>query len=234
MFTESMLESGLHRSAAHRWTPLASFAFQSALVAAIALFPILRNEGLPLVPPHTPVVLISTASVEPRPAPPHPTSGQTGTPFAARPFEQPSRIPPGIQPEPADPGAPVCFTCVHAQTGPIGDALPIGAGPVVVVRGPEPAKRPIVSDIDLGQLVHKVMPVYPEIARRVGVQGEVVLVAVIGRDGTVDALQVKSGPPMLVPAATEAVRQWRYRPFRLNGETIEVETQITVRFAMSR
>lgn len=234
MFTESMLESGLHRPAAHRWTPLASFAFQSVLVAAMALFPILRNEGLPLVSPRPPVIQISTIREEPRPEPPRPTNGHAGTAFAARAFEQPREIPRGVPQDPTDVGPPVCTTCFHAQSGPFGPAFPIGVGPGPVVRGPEPAKRVIVSEINLGQIVHKVMPVYPEIARRVGIQGEVVMVAVIGRDGTVEALQVKSGPPMLVPAASEAVRQWRYRPFRLNGETIEVETQITVRFAMNR
>ena len=78
------------------------------------------------------------------------------------------------------------------------------------------------------------MPAYPEIARRAGVQGEVVLMAVIDQQGAIQELQVKSGHPMLVTAATNAVRQWKYRPFRLNGAAIEVETQITVRFAMNR
>jgi protein TonB len=64
------------------------------------------------------------------------------------------------------------------------------------------------------------------------VQGPVVLDAVISKAGTIENLQLVSGHPMLVPAAIEAVRQWRYRPYVLNGEAIEVETRITVNFLL--
>ena len=74
---------------------------------------------------------------------------------------------------------------------------------------------------------------YPPLARSAGVQGPVVLFAVISKAGTIDNLRVVSGHPMLVPAAIEAVRQWRYRPYILNGQPIEVETQITVNFTLS-
>jgi protein TonB len=70
-------------------------------------------------------------------------------------------------------------------------------------------------------------------ARNVRVQGPVVLAAVIGKDGTIENLRLMSGHPMLVPAAMAAVSQWRYRPYILNGEAIEVETQITVNFILS-
>jgi periplasmic protein TonB len=78
-----------------------------------------------------------------------------------------------------------------------------------------------------------VQPVYPPIARNVHVQGAVVLAALIGKDGTIENLRLMSGHPMLVPAAMAAVSQWRYRPYILNGEAIEVETQITVNFILS-
>jgi protein TonB len=61
----------------------------------------------------------------------------------------------------------------------------------------------------------------------------VVLAAIISKEGTIEHLQALSGPPMLVAAALEAVRQWRYRPYVLNGEVIEVETQITVNFKLN-
>ena len=64
-------------------------------------------------------------------------------------------------------------------------------------------------------------------------QGEVVMHAIIGRDGTIASLQVVSGHALLAPAAIDAVRQWRYRPYTLNGEPVEVETLITVRFVLS-
>ena len=74
---------------------------------------------------------------------------------------------------------------------------------------------------------------YPPLARSVRVQGAVVLAALIGKEGTIENLRLVSGHPMLVPAAIAAVSQWRYRPYILNGEAIEVETQITVNFVLS-
>jgi len=82
-------------------------------------------------------------------------------------------------------------------------------------------------------LVHRVQPTYPPLARAARIQGPVVLQAVISKSGTIENLQVLNGHPMLVRSALEAVRQWRYRPYFLNGEPVEVETQITVNFILS-
>jgi protein TonB len=90
-----------------------------------------------------------------------------------------------------------------------------------------------VSRMMEGNLVHRVQPDYPPLARQVRVQGQVVLRAMINREGTIENLQVLSGHPMLVQAALDAVRQWRYRPCVLNGEPVEVETQVTVNFVLS-
>ena len=84
-----------------------------------------------------------------------------------------------------------------------------------------------------GNLIYRIQPEYPALARQVRVQGTVVLRAVISREGTIENLQVLSGHPLLVKAAMEAVRQWRYRPYVLNGEPVEVETQVTVNFILS-
>jgi protein TonB len=84
-----------------------------------------------------------------------------------------------------------------------------------------------------GNLIYKVQPVYPPLARSARVQGSVVLRAVISRAGTIENLQVLSGHPLLVKAAREAVEQWRYRPYILNGEPVEVETQVTVNFLLA-
>jgi protein TonB len=78
-----------------------------------------------------------------------------------------------------------------------------------------------------------VQPVYPPLARNARIQGPVVLAAVISKAGTIENLRVLSGHPMLVAAAIDAVSQWRYRPYILNSEPIEVETQITVNFMLS-
>ena len=84
-----------------------------------------------------------------------------------------------------------------------------------------------------GNLIYKVPPIYPAIAKSARVQGPVVLRAVISRTGTIENLQVLSGHPLLVRAAVEAVQQWRYRPYILNGEPVEVETQVIVNFLLA-
>jgi protein TonB len=84
-----------------------------------------------------------------------------------------------------------------------------------------------------GNLIHRVQPDYPSLARQARIQGVVVLRAVISREGRIENLQVLSGHPMLVPAAMEAVRQWRYRPYVLNDQPVEVETQVTVNFVLA-
>jgi protein TonB len=70
-------------------------------------------------------------------------------------------------------------------------------------------------------------------ARQARIQGAVLLEAVIAKDGSIENLHVISGHPMLSSAAVEAVKQWRYRPYTLNGQPVEVETQITVNFRLS-
>lgn len=84
-----------------------------------------------------------------------------------------------------------------------------------------------------GNLILRVQPDYPSLARQVRVQGQVVLRAIISREGTIEKLHVLSGHPMLVQAAVDAVRQWRYRPYVLNGEPVEVETEVKVNFVLS-
>ena len=84
-----------------------------------------------------------------------------------------------------------------------------------------------------GNLIHRVQPEYPQLARQARIQGPVILRAIINRDGRIENLQVLSGHPMLVQAAIDAVRQWRYRPYLLNDQAVEVETQITVNFTLS-
>ena len=78
----------------------------------------------------------------------------------------------------------------------------------------------------------RVQPVYPVLARQSGIQGVVVLHAIIDRDGRVSELRVISGHPLLVKAAIDAVNQWRYQPTLLNGQPVEVETTITVSFVL--
>ena len=95
-----------------------------------------------------------------------------------------------------------------------------------------PQRVQVKQGVMEGMILHKVAPVYPREARQNHVEGQVVLQAVIGKDGNIKDLKVLRGPAELVPAAVGAVQQWRYRPYRLNGEPVEVDTQITVNFML--
>jgi len=104
---------------------------------------------------------------------------------------------------------------------------------MVVPARPVAAKPLLVSHLAEANLLHEVQPVYPALARQARIQGTVELRAIIGKTGAIENLAVVRGHPMLAPAAVEAVKQWRYRPYLLNGEPIEVETDITVNFLLS-
>ena len=101
--------------------------------------------------------------------------------------------------------------------------------PVVLPKGTAQKVR-VSSGVVQGLLIHQVTPQYPPPARQARIQGTVVLLAVIGKDGTVQTLHVLSGHSMLIQAAMDAVRQWRYKPYYLNGEPVEVESQININF----
>ena len=107
----------------------------------------------------------------------------------------------------------------------------IGTAPTPVVKV-EPPKGPqrVSSGVIAGMKIGGITPTYPPIARAAHVSGAVVLHAIISKAGTIQNLQVISGPEMLRSAATEAVRTWRYKPYILNGSPTEVETTITVNF----
>ena len=84
-----------------------------------------------------------------------------------------------------------------------------------------------------GLLIRQIKPPYPELAKRARIQGSVLLHAVISREGRIEQLQVVSGHPLLINAAVDAVKQWVYRPYILNGDPVAVDTQITVNFTLN-
>jgi len=83
-------------------------------------------------------------------------------------------------------------------------------------------------------IINRVQPMYPPLARQTRISGTVRLHAIIGKDGSVQQLEVISGHPLLVQSALDAVRQWRYRPTLLNGEPVEVDTTIDVIFSLNQ
>jgi len=110
---------------------------------------------------------------------------------------------------------------VLPRTGVHPDVVPAPVGP-----------QHISSGVAIGLLVHRVVPQYPPIPRAIRLEGTVVLQATISKSGTIENLRVVSGPPPLQRAALDAVAQWRYRPYLLNGQPIEVETTVNVEFRL--
>jgi len=105
--------------------------------------------------------------------------------------------------------------------------------PSAVPKAATPQRVRVSQGVSQGLLIHKVQPTYPPLARQARIQGSVILQALIGKDGTIQNLHVVSGHPMLTNAALEAVKEWRYKPYFLNGEPVEVETTINVNFTLS-
>ena len=102
-----------------------------------------------------------------------------------------------------------------------------------VAHVPVATRIRISQGVSRGLLVSRVEPLYPAMAKTARVQGQVVLQAIISREGTIENLRVISGHPMLIQSAIEAVKQWRYKPYLLNGEPVEVETEILVDFRLT-
>ena len=115
--------------------------------------------------------------------------------------------------------------------GVIGSVL--SSTPVAVPKIATPQRVRVSSGVSTGLLIRKVPPTYPPLARQARIQGVVILQAQISKEGNIQNLQLISGHPMLAPAAIEAVKQWKYKPYLLNGEPVEVDTQVQVNFTLA-
>jgi periplasmic protein TonB len=226
MFRETLLESAPSSRKRKPW-PMA-MAFTAELVAATLLVVLpLLSTGVISVSAHVPIVTSLGRPDLHRPTP-HPPSGHgiSVSPVTivsiptccAHTYHDP------LPRDSSEPEGPP----ILGYTGPGVSNLPFsGPAPPPPPRHVGPIRRSIISE---GELVNRVDPVYPRIAVLTGTQGEVRLHALIAKDGSIQSLNVVSGPPLLVRAAVDAVQQWRYRPYYLNGEAVEVETFITVNF----
>jgi len=97
----------------------------------------------------------------------------------------------------------------------------------------QPSRVRVSQGLSAGLLIKKVTPRYPDDARQAHIQGQVVLNAVIGKNGDIEELTLASGHPLPAPAAIEAVKKWKYKPYLLQGQPVEVETQVVVNFSLS-
>ncbi len=108
----------------------------------------------------------------------------------------------------------------------------LGTGSAPVVKPAAPKKVAVSSGVMAGNVLVKTQPTYPAIAKAARIQGTVVLSATISKTGSIENLTVVSGPQMLAQSALDAVRSWRYKPYLLNGEPVEVQTQVNVTFTL--
>jgi periplasmic protein TonB len=242
MFADSLWDSPWANRSRRGWTTLVSFAFQALAVGSLLLLPLIYTSGLPPLqwaerviapapPPAAPPpeVLARTSSA--------PLSNVAADGRLVAPPTIPSRIAQFTEtapPPPPDIGAFGVGNSTGDRTTANGVWNSLGNGLNLAQPPPAPVLRPPrVSRMMEGNLIHRVQPDYPTLAKIAHVQGTVVLHAVIGKDGKIKDLHVVSGSPLLVRAAKDAVNQWRYRPYILNGEPIEVDTQVTVSFVLS-
>jgi protein TonB len=238
MFEDSTFEStGRIRTRSRGWM-VAAFLFNGSILLTMILIPLIYPEALPRQ-------LVNILLEAPRPPAPAPKPVQQ---VAARPRREipemedghlfaPPKIPITIRmipsPEPAD-GNTVVGAADLGQGGPDPGAIFHEHGPTPAVRQDVTGPVRLSSTMVAGLLVEKVLPAYPSIAKETHTEGVVVLQATISKSGTIENLRVESGPPMLRQAALEAVSNWRYRPYLLNGKPVEVETTVNVVFRLTQ
>jgi periplasmic protein TonB len=241
MFTDSLLDSPWDNRYGRGWSMIASFAVQAAIVGSLLVLPLIYTSGLPRF-----AVLVSSPVVAPSSAPLAAThSRATSTPgtheHAIGIMVAPPSVPRTIEPGdgttvPAAPDLGSVGAPYGSDERASGNGVGHGTGSgfdVAAPPPPPPVAQPRVSRMMEGNLIYRVQPDYPSLARLARIQGAVVLRAVISKQGTIENLQAISGPPMLMKAAVDAVQRWRYRPYLLNGESVEVDTEITVNFVLS-
>jgi protein TonB len=244
LFSDSLLESGSPERRRRGFATTVSFAFQCVVVGVLLIVPLMFTEALP-----TQQLLTFLVASPPPPPPPPPAAApvakvvQTDMLNTGQ-LRTPTRIPRKVEmireeeaPPPAISGGVVGGIPGGVPGGQLGGVIGgiIGSTSTsTIIPKLEPVKRVRISQgVTRGMVISKTEPKYPKIALAARVTGVVLLKAVISKEGKIRELEVVSGHPLLVPAAIEAVKQWRYRPYLLNGEPVEVETNITVTFQIA-
>ena len=243
MFEDSLIESGGRLRTKRGMTTTLSFVLQAVFVGVLVLIPLLFTEALPKGQ-------LMTFLVAPPPPPPPPPPAaapvhvvkQVQTDIVNGQLRTPTKIPQKVQMIKEDEAPPEMSSA--GVVGGVPGGVPggqmggviggiISSTPVAVPKVATPTRVRVSQGVTQGLLIRKIQPTYPPLARQARIQGSVLLAAEISKDGSIENLHLISGHPMLAPAAIEAVKQWKYKPYILNGEPVEVETQITVNFTLS-
>lgn len=248
MFSDSLLEFGPQRKR-RVFATTTSFIFNCVAIGIMLIMPLVFTEALPKAQ------LLTFLVAPPPPPPPPPAAAaepvrvvhqiQTDMLNTGQ-LRTPTKIPQKIEMIKEE-EAPPPMMATGGVVGGVPGGIPGGqlggviggivsaannaAAPKFIPNVPQRVR--ISQGVTKGLLIHRVEPTYPPLARAARVQGEVILSAIIGTDGEIRNLQLVSGHPMLVPAAVDAVKQWRYKPYLLNGTPVEVETTVTVIFSLS-
>jgi len=246
MFEDLVESSPVPKKTNKPWTIVLSTLLQVTLLGVLILIPLIYTEALPKTMLTT--LLVAPPPPPPPPPPPAATPVKVVKPVArlmqAGKLMAPRAIPKEVniikeQEMPPDMGAVGVVGGVPGGVpgGQAGGVLGGIIGGVGSNQPPPPKEAPkrirVGGQVQTAKLVNKVTPVYPPLAKQARIQGTVRLQAVIAKDGSVVELQVLSGHPLLVQAALDAVRQWRYHPTLLNGEPVEVVTTVDVIFTLS-
>jgi periplasmic protein TonB len=245
MFEDSLIESGGRLRTKRGATTLLSFVLQVLLVGVLILIPLIYTEALP----KQQLMTFLVAPPPPPPPPPPPAAvpikvvKQIQSDLTNGQLRTPTKIPEKVQMIKEE-EAPPPVMASGGVVGGVPGGIPggqmggviggiISSTPVAVPKVATPARVRVSQGVSSGLLIKKVQPNYPPLARQARIQGQVLLQAQISKDGSIENLSLISGHPMLAPAAIEAVRQWRYKPYMLNGEPVAVDTQVVVNFTLS-
>jgi protein TonB len=252
MFEQTFVEAG--NKTQKGTSVFVSFLVQVGIVAVLVIIPLIFTDSLP----KTQLTSFLVAPPPPPPPPPPPAAAPVKVvkvvprQFDAGRLMAPKQIPKeiaNIKEEELPPmaGTPGVVGGVPGGVpggtpggvlgGIIGSVPSAAPPPPPVKEAPKPATPKSIrvgGNVMAAKLVRQPKPQYPQLAKQARIQGVVRFNAVIGKDGTIQNLTLVSGHPLLVPSAQEAVRQWLYQPTTLNGEPVEVVTQIDVNFTLSQ
>ena len=242
MFEDSLLESGGRLKTKRGRTTTFAIILEIIAIGIMVLIPLIFTEALPKQQ-------LMTFLVAPPPPPPPPPPAaavvkvvhQIQTDIVNGALRTPTKIPQKIQMIKEDEAPPAMASA--GVVGGVPGGIPggqmggviggiISSTPVAVPKVATPQRVRVSQGVSAGLKIRDVKPNYPPLARQARIQGQVVLRAVIGKDGAIENLTLVSGHPMLAPAAIDAVKQWKYKPYLLNGTPVEIQTQVTVNFKL--
>jgi protein TonB len=246
MFEQSIVEFAGRTT--RPWTVAVSFLGQIVLIGCCILVPLVYTEALPRI--HSIPLLPPPMGAQTKRLPVEKPPKTLARPWNNHSLTAPARIPEQvarIQDPPAtliaggndsDTGVPgglgnvanAVIESVLRQTPKITE--PASQTPKEVSKPKSIERVRVGGVVRMPKLVRGPQPVYPQLAKQARISGVVRLEAIIGKDGTIRNLRAVSGHPLLVPAALEAVGQWLYEPTQLNGDPVEVATEIEVNFTL--